>query len=245
MFMNLAQPILVIGGTRGTGQLIAQRLRGLGAPVRVLARDPGHALQGFPAPVEVVRGDLTEPATLLPALTGASHLVFTAGCRSGRPAGQARIRATEYQGVLNTLDAMRRTGFAGRFLYMTASGVARRSLAAVLLNLYKGNTLVWRLQAETAIRASGVAYTIIRAGVLLNRPGGKHGIQLTQAALPLSIRYRIARADVAEAFVAALDHPRTVRTTFEIAWGPENRGKPWPALLDQLAPDPPVLTPGA
>lgn len=234
-------PVLVIGGTRGTGLLVAQRLHRQGTPVRVLARDPARAIGLLPSTVEVVGGDLTREATLQPALDGARHVVFTAGCRSGRPVGEAEIRATEYEGVRQTLEAARQTGFSGRFLYMTASGVATRSLAATLLNLYKGNTLVWRRRAEEAIRASGVAYTIIRAGVLLNRRGGKRAIRLTQEALPLSPRYRIAREDVAEAFVAALNHVRTARTTFEIAWDSGTRGESWSALMDRLQPDSDVI----
>jgi uncharacterized protein YbjT (DUF2867 family) len=187
--------------------------------------------------VEIAGGDLTDAATLLPAVEGVRHIVFTAGCRSGRPAAERKIRATEYEGVLHTLDAGRRTGFSGRFLYMTASGALRPSLAATFLNLYKGNTLVWRLRAEEAIRASGLPYTIVRAGVLLNRPGGQHEIRVTQQPLPLSPRYRIARADVAQAFVAALEHPRTRRTTFEIVWGRGSRRESWTTLLDRLSPD--------
>jgi uncharacterized protein YbjT (DUF2867 family) len=188
----------------------------------------------FPSSVEVISGDLTDSSTLAPAIRGVGHIVFTAGFRSGRPTSERNIRATEYVGVLDTLTACRETGFAGRFLYMTASGGGRPSLAAALLNLYKGNTLKWRLRAEEAIRASGLAYTIIRTGVLLNRPGGERAIHLTQEPLPLSPRYRIARADVADAFVAALEHPRTPRTTFEIVWGKGPRQESWPILLDRL-----------
>jgi len=69
---------------------------------------------------------------------------------------------------MNTLTAASRAGFTGRFLYMTASGVGSRSFWTVALNLYKGNTLKWRARAETAIRASGLHYTIIRTGMLTN-----------------------------------------------------------------------------
>lgn len=235
--MSSDQPTLVIGGTRGTGRLIAMRLLAQGAPVRVLARNPDRAIQRFPPQVEVVGGDITKTATLLPALMGVHDIVFTAGCRSGRPASQHRIRATEYEGVLRTLDAADRADVPGRFLYMTSSGVGQPSLPAMLLNLYKGNTLLWRLRAEEAIRASDLIYTIIRTGVLLNRPGGHHAIKVSQTPLPLSPRYRIARADVAEAFVTALHHPRTPRTTFELAWGSPGQPGDWEALLTHLVPD--------
>jgi uncharacterized protein YbjT (DUF2867 family) len=170
-------------------------------------------------------------------MAGIHHLVYTAGWRSGRPGVASRVKETDYHGVLNTIDAALGGGFPGRFLYMTSSGVTRPSLWTVLLNAYKGNTLLWRRQAEDALRGSGLAYTIVRTGVLLNRQGGRRRIELTQEPLPLSPRYRIARADVAEAFVAALEHPATIRTTFEIAWGRGTHRVPWPDLLCRLIPD--------
>lgn len=229
--------VLVIGGTRGTGLLIAQLLERQGVAVRVLARDPTRARVRLGPMSEIVVGDITRGATLPPAIAGATHLIFTAGCRSGRPATEAQIRSTEFGGVVNTLRAAREVGFTGRFLYMTASGMTTRSIAAVALNLYKGNTLVWRRRAEVEIRRSVADYTIIRAGVLLNQPGGQRAIVVTQDPLPLSIRYRIARADVAEAFVAALDHPGASQTTFEVVWGKGPRSETWPGLLAGLKPD--------
>ena len=126
---------------------------------------------------------------------------------------------------------------------MTASGVGTRSFWARALNLYKGNTLVWRQRAEDVIRASGLPYTIIRAGMLVNRPAGTHAIELTQRQLPLSPRYRIARADVAEAFAAALDHPRATRATFEVIWKRDGPPVSWPVLMERLEPDAPIWSP--
>jgi uncharacterized protein YbjT (DUF2867 family) len=71
--------ILVTGATGTVGrQVIAELLRRQ-EPVRALTRDPGKA--DFPAGVEVVRGDLTDPASLLPAFEGvrAAHLITFGG----------------------------------------------------------------------------------------------------------------------------------------------------------------------
>ena len=238
--MSLDQLVVVIGGTRGTGLLIAQRLQHLGLPVRILARNPLRAQAQLGSTCPIIAGDITQRDTLPPALEGATHIVFTAGWRSGHPAMERHIRETEYGGVVNTLAAAERVGFGGRFLYMTASGVTTRSWASACLNFYKGNTLVWRERAEHEIRGSGLEYTIIRAGILLNRRGGQHALVVTQRPLPLSIRYRIARADVADVFVAALSHPRAVRTTFEVVWGDGPPRDSLPVLLDQLKPDRPA-----
>ena len=234
MPVSETSPVLIIGGTRGTGALIAQLLVSRGTAVRVLARHPTRAAQRLDRSIEIVPGDMTKPATLPACVAGVRAVILTAGYRSGRPARRATIKAIEYDGVLNVIDAALAAHLTGRFLYMTASSVGSRSLAAVFLNLYKGNTLVWRQRVEERMRASGLDYTIIRAGVLLNRPGGQHDMRVTQDALPLSIRHRIARSDVADVFVAALEHPCASRKTFDVVWGAGPPRLPASRLLDAL-----------
>jgi uncharacterized protein YbjT (DUF2867 family) len=241
--MTHDDPVLVIGGTRGTGFLIARLLLQRGYGVRVLAREPARAAPLLGPTVDVVTGDLTKPETLPHAVRGTSHIVFTAGVHSGRYAPERLVRATDYQGVLETLAAARSTGFAGRFLYLNSIGVTTPSLAATLMNLLKRNTLVWRRRVEDEIRASGLDYTIIRVGFLINGPPGQRAIMVGQGALPLAPRHRIARADAAEAFVEALQHPKASRTTFEIVSGKGPR-EGWSALFSRLRPDTSDLTAG-
>jgi len=145
--------------------------------------------------------------------------------------------ATDYQGVVDTLAAARKAGLPGRFVYLNSIGIATPSIAGTLINLLKRNTLVWRRRVEDDIRASGLDYTIVRVGFLLDRPGGEHAVVVGQDALPLAPRHRIARADVAEAFVEAMQHPRASRATFEIVWGKGARQRSWSALFETLKPD--------
>jgi len=203
----------------------------------VLARDRKRALTLFDETVHVVDGDVTKPETLRAAIEGARHIIFTAGCRSGYPVREPQVKAVEYEGVLNTLAAARQLGFAGRFLYMNSSGLTTRSVFATCLNFWKGNTLIWRRRVEDEIRASGLEYTVIRTGILLNRPGAQHLITVTQQPLLLSLRYRIARTDVAQVFLTALEHPKAKRATFEVVWGRRGQPEAWSRLLDKLQPD--------
>jgi uncharacterized protein YbjT (DUF2867 family) len=231
------ETVLVVGGSRGTGLLIARLLLRRGYPVRVLARDRAGAVQRLGSAVAVVEGDMTKPETIVPAVRDAGHIIVTAGIRSGRFAREDQVKRTDYQGVVNVLSAARREGMTGRFLYMNALGVTTPSPAAMLLNLWKRNTLVWRRRVEEEIRASGLDYTIIRAGFLVNGAAGRRVVVLSRTALPLSPRYRIAREDVAEAFVEALAHPRASRATFDIVWGKGARREGWSVLMDRLVPD--------
>jgi uncharacterized protein YbjT (DUF2867 family) len=235
--MNTNERVLVVGGSRGTGLLIAGLLLQRGYCVRVLARDPAHAAERLDSAVEIVPGDITKPDTLPPAVQGSKHIVFTAGVHSGRIARESLVRITDYEGVLNTMEAARMSSFDGRFLYMNSIGVGTPSMAATILNLLKRNTLVWRRRVEERIRASTLNYTIIRVGFLLNGRGGERAVEVSQDALPLAPRYRIARADVAEAFVAALGQPRAQRATFEIVSGKGRPRENWDSRLSRLQQD--------
>jgi len=228
--MNDRPRVLMIGATRGTGLLIALRLADSGFPLRILARNAERARALFDRSVEIVQGDVTDPGTLAPAIAGMDHLIYTAGVTK-RPAAEAIIRATEYDGVLNTIAAAQEIGFSGRFLLMGAIGTTRTSLIASLLNFIKGNTLHWRLRAERALRDSGLEYTIIHAGILVDGPVGERPIEVSQHHYPMRWRHRISRADAAEVFTRALLHPNARNATFDAVWARDSR---IPDLQEQL-----------
>ncbi len=231
------KPVLVIGGTRATGLHTVQALLRRQIPVRVLARNPTAAAETLGREVQIARGDLRDRASLIAAFDGVSHLVFTAGARSGRFARESLVKATEYDGVLNTIAAAREKEFRGRFVYMTSIGVRRASPWNVALNIWKGNTIRWRRRAEDAIRASGLDYTIVRAAFLLNRPANQHGVLVAQKESALTLHEFIGRADVAEVLVEAVYHPAAQRSTFEVRWNRGPRPPSWPELLRDLKPD--------
>jgi uncharacterized protein YbjT (DUF2867 family) len=137
-----------------------------------LARDPDRAARLLEREIEIVRGDLTRPETLLPAVDGVDHIIFTAGAPSGRYAPERLVRQTDYQGVLDTLAAARHTRFHGRFLYMNSIGIKTHSVSAWLINLLKRSTLVWRRKVEEELRTSGVNYTILSKDAR-DRPGAR------------------------------------------------------------------------
>ena len=70
--------ILVTGGTGFVGHHVARRLLQEGYEVRVLARSgsPAHLLEGFP--IEIVRGDLTDPASVRLAVAGCAAVFHVA-----------------------------------------------------------------------------------------------------------------------------------------------------------------------
>src|SRR5919199_1514127 len=68
---------LVTGATGKVGNAIARALHARGDEVVVLARDPDKARAVLPQGVGVVRGDVTDPESLRPAMDGC-ELVFNA-----------------------------------------------------------------------------------------------------------------------------------------------------------------------
>ncbi len=65
--------ILVVGASGTNGRQVVERLVALGKPVRALVRNPGKE-SGFGAGVEVVAGDLDQPASLDTALRGVTDV---------------------------------------------------------------------------------------------------------------------------------------------------------------------------
>src|SRR2546421_5676228 len=117
--MHETERVLVVGGTRGTGLLIAKLLLRDGYRVRALARNPVKAALRLGSEVDVVPGDVTKPDTLAGAVKDLTHLIFTAGGAVG-PARRKRIIATEDQGVLNILAPPRQARVNRRLPYITA-----------------------------------------------------------------------------------------------------------------------------
>ncbi|WP_406271259.1 NAD(P)H-binding protein [Streptomyces sp. NBC_00191] len=77
--MTNPENILVTGATGTVGRQVVAELLARGHCVRALTRDTAKA--EFPAGVEVVRGDLTDPDSLAPALEGVTglHLITFGG----------------------------------------------------------------------------------------------------------------------------------------------------------------------
>ncbi len=98
--------VLVIGATGNIGRPVVSELIASGAGVRALTRDPDSA--NLPAQAELVRGDLTNPGTLDPALrdVDAVFLIWRAPSTAVAP---AIARITESVRRIVFLSAPHRT----------------------------------------------------------------------------------------------------------------------------------------
>ncbi len=133
--------ILVLGGTGLLGRPVVDRLVADGRHVRVLSRDPHRARARLPAVVEVVGGDVTDPGSMASAVSGCDGVHISVGGPVDRASAEAVARAAPGAGV-------------GRVTYLSGSTVDERNRWFPMV--------AQKLDAEAALVASGVAYTILR-----------------------------------------------------------------------------------
>jgi uncharacterized protein YbjT (DUF2867 family) len=116
--------ILVVGATGDLGSRVARRLRSEGQSVRCLVRagtdDSGLHQIG----AEVVRGDLTVPASLGGACAGVGTVIATATAIGRRLAGanSPSIGEVDEKGMVSLVDAAEAAGVQ-RFVYLSFAGV--------------------------------------------------------------------------------------------------------------------------
>jgi uncharacterized protein YbjT (DUF2867 family) len=135
--------ILVTGATGTVGRQVVTQLSERGVPVRAVTRDPSSA--GLPAGVEVVRGDLAEPASLEPHLAGADSVFLVWPFTSPELAAGLGARVVE-------LLARHVT----RVVYLSAQAAAGRpdSFWATMERLIEDSGVAWTFLRPTGFAAN-------------------------------------------------------------------------------------------
>ncbi|MFQ4149583.1 NAD(P)H-binding protein [Arthrobacter sp. LAPM80] len=115
--------ILVVGATGNLGGRVAKLLRSEGQEVRCLVRQSSDDTGLRELGTEVVRGDLTVPASLKAACQGVDTVIATATAIGRRIAriSHETIRAVDEQGMSCLVDAAE-AAHVRRFVYMSFPG---------------------------------------------------------------------------------------------------------------------------
>jgi NADH dehydrogenase len=214
----IQQRIAVLGGSGFVGRRLVQALAERGHEVSVFSRNlAAHHERMLPPGVRLRQLDVYDEAALASALAGmdvAINLVGILNERGNDGSGFRRAHVELTQGLIRACHA---------------AGV-RRLLQMSSLNAGRGSShyLISRGEAEAAVRASGLHWTVFEPSVIF---GAGDGLFCRFAALLQNLPVLpLARADarfapvhvgdVVEAFLRCLDNPASHGETYEL-YGPE------------------------
>lgn len=190
--------IAVIGGHGKVGLLLSRSLTSSGHTVRSVIRNPDQADDVASTGAEPVVADIetSSAAELAAAIGAADAVVFTAG--NGGKGGPERTEAVDHQGALKAMEAATQLG-TDRFVVVSYLGADDPTAGgrAGMIPYQRA-----KQAADDAVRASDLAWTIVRPGGLNDGPAD--GVTID----PGITEGTTSRANVAE-LVAALvtDHP--------------------------------------
>jgi uncharacterized protein YbjT (DUF2867 family) len=209
--------VVIAGGHGQIALRLARLLSARGERVRSLIRNPDHAGDISEAGAEPVVFDLEErsSAELGDVVAGADAVVFAAGAGPG--SGPERKRTVDLGGAVKLIEAAR----VRRYVIVSSIGADDPAGGSEAMRPY----LEAKAEADAAVAASGLDWTIVRPGHLTNEPGTARvtvGSEVGYADVP--------RDDVAAVLAAVLDEPRTIGRTFVVVEGET----PIPDALRQL-----------
>lgn len=222
--------VLVAGAGGKTGVPMVKLLQAEGYAVRAMVRDRAKAPDFGPG-VEVVEADVTKAETLAAATQGAAYVVSTLGAGSPKPPNDPEN--VDYKGVANLAAAAKAAG-AKHFVLMSSIGAGDENPATPLNKVF-GMVLAWKGKGEQSLRDSGVPYTIVRPGGLVDCEAGKEG--LVVAAGDAKVSGRVCRADVALVMADALKNPAAAGKTVALVGDPKGAPGGWTSAWTGIAKD--------
>jgi uncharacterized protein YbjT (DUF2867 family) len=209
--------ITVFGATGGIGGEVVRQALDAGHQVTAVVRDPARFNVKHAALEVAIVPDLNDAGALLPALTASDAAVSGVGPR-GRSDGPVASTAT--RGILRALE---RSGVE-RFVAVSAVPVGpvpegesflNRRLLLPLISAFLRDLYADLAQMEDEIRHSATRWTIVRPPKLVDKP--RTGIYRTSIGGNVPRGYAISRANVADAMLAALSDPTTIRQVVGVA----------------------------
>lgn len=221
----MSDTIAVIGATRGSGLQVMRQLIDAGRPAAAVVRDQEKGRDLFGDRASILYGDVTRPESLVEAVDPDwAAIVFTVditGGIGGRGlfASREKIRAVMYGGLVNTVEACKQRGFKGRLVLLSTIGLTQPSTSMAILNRVKPGLRDHSLDKGQYLKKSALDYCIVRAGILNDKPGGTHALNITARDWPLEMRYRIGRTDLARVLLACASHPAASRRELSVFWG--------------------------
>jgi NADH dehydrogenase len=222
--------VFLTGGTGFVGSEVLRQLVAAGHAVRCLVRKGSEGKLAVREGVEIRHGDVTEPDTLEGALEGCEAVIHLVGIIREFPGKGITFKRMHFEATRNMVEAAEAQGVK-RYLQMSANGTRENAKSPY-------HQTKW--QAEEAVRASSLAWTIFRPSLIFG-PGDAFVNMLAELMRKLPVlpvigdgKYRmspVAVEDVAASFVKALTLPDTAGRTFHCC-GPQSYS--YDELLDLI-----------
>jgi putative NADH-flavin reductase len=187
--------LLIFGSTGGTGRELLKQALEQGHSVTAYARNPAKIDDIKHASLQVVRGDVLDPAVVESAVAGQEAVMSTIG------AGAERTTLRE-DGTRNIVEAMKKTGVQ-RLICQSSLGVgdSRTNLPFftkyIIVSLFLRHAFADHERQEAFVKQSSLDWTIVRPPHLTDGPRTgvyRHGFTTTDT----RIKGKISRADVAD-----------------------------------------------
>lgn len=226
-----ADLVVVVGATGRTGRLLVQQLVAKNYRVRALVRDKPKAKEVLPSNVELMVGDVRDPVTLAPALAGAKYVISAAGASGAKREPGNGSEDVDHLGTAN-LAAAAKAARVSQLVLVSSMGTS--NAAANPLEFMRP-VLAAKFKGELALRTSGVPYTIVKPGGLIDDAGGKLAVAFAQSDGGAG---RIPRADVATVCVEALGRNSALRKSISVVSGAAPAPNNWDREFKAIKADP-------
>lgn len=203
--------VAIVGGHGRIARLLHPMLVAAGHTPVALVRSEAYreALVSVGAVVALLDIERDDAASFGRAFAGCDAVVFAAG--GGPDGNKERKRTVDLEGSLKSIDGVRRAGIR-RFVQVSAIDVDR-PVAADAGEVWQAYVEAKR-DADVALRASDLDWTILRPGLLTDEPAAglvALGPDVARAAVP--------RADVAAVLAAVLDEPASIGHQWNLVSG--------------------------
>jgi uncharacterized protein YbjT (DUF2867 family) len=210
--------VLVAGGHGQIALRLLKLLSERGHRGRGLIRNPDHAADLQAVGAEPVLCDL-ESDDPRPHIGAADAIVFAAGAGPG--SGPERKRTVDLGAAVKLIEAAQELG-VGRYVMVSAMGTKDVESASEAMRPY----IQAKKEADDALMASGLDWTVVRPGRLTDDPG----TGTIDAARVLARYGEITRDDTALVLQETLERPALARVDFDVLGGPTPVGEALDAL---------------
>jgi uncharacterized protein YbjT (DUF2867 family) len=194
--------VTVFGATGGTGRHVVEQALDAGHRVVAVVRDPARLAVPPRDGLSVVTARLDDRAAVLRAVADADAVVDALGARGGGPTTFRTDTARLVTAAMRDAGVRRLVVLSASGAHTTGDSLPVRVLVKPVLGWFLRHQFADMRAMEDVVRASGLDWTIVLPPQLTDGP--RTGKVRRRVGANVRGSYRIARADLATAVVAAL-----------------------------------------